>query len=68
MTDRKPPKKHFANNPIGSLFLSFLNIKYRKISTGVIEAVNKVIGYILINGKLKNTKNKIISNTRIIEI
>jgi hypothetical protein len=27
MIDINPPKKHLANNPIGSLFLSFLNIK-----------------------------------------
>ena len=54
--DINPPKKHLANKLIGSLFLSFLNIKQRKINTGVIDAINKVID--LVFEKWKNTNKK----------
>ena len=42
--DKNPPKKHLANNFLGSCTLSFRLIRYRKIMTGVMEAMSRLIG------------------------
>ncbi len=41
--DAKPPKKHLATKLKGSLFLSFLKMVYKKMITGVMDAMSRVM-------------------------
>ena len=42
--EAKPPKKHLASRLKGSLFLSFLKMVYKKMITGVMDAMSRVMG------------------------